>query len=260
MVEYFVPTVPFASLPVLALGPDHRHAGELPPPARSRGRGHARVPRGRARHLQAVLASATSSPSSATASCGSRSRRSTPIVPVAVIGAEEQAPGGQPQVARAAARHAGVPGRAVPAVRAARAAAGEVPALLRRADDVHRRSRRRRRGPRRARCVAVRAPHPVDDPPRPARARSMSSGERWRPTAARPLRKVVITGISGRLGRDRRAPRSTTSSTAQIVGLDRRPFAGPPQGHRASPGRPAQQEGARHLPRRRRRRARSTSA
>ena len=41
-------------VPVRALGPDHRHAGELPAPAR-RGRGDPRLSRGRARHLEAVL-------------------------------------------------------------------------------------------------------------------------------------------------------------------------------------------------------------
>ena len=53
MVEKYVQTLPFASLPVRALGPDHRHARELPPPARGR-RGHPRLPRGRQGHLQAV--------------------------------------------------------------------------------------------------------------------------------------------------------------------------------------------------------------
>ena len=95
--------------------------------------------------------SATSSPSSARASCGSRSRRGAPIVPVAVIGAEEQAPAVN---VKPLAKLLGMPAFPVvpyPPFVAARAAAGEVPALLRRADALHRRSRRRRRGARRAR-------------------------------------------------------------------------------------------------------------
>ena len=68
-----------------------------------------------------------------------------PIVPVAVIGAEEQAPAVNFKPLAKLFGMPVVPGRAVSAVRRAAAAAGEVPALLRRADALHRRSRRRRR-------------------------------------------------------------------------------------------------------------------
>ena len=69
----------------------------------------------------------------------------TPIVPIAVVGSEEQAPAiANLQPLGAPARHAGLPDHAHLAVaRAARhaAAAGEVPHLLRRADALRRATR-----------------------------------------------------------------------------------------------------------------------
>ena len=147
MVEYFVPTVPFASYLFSRWGqitgtPENcrrlldAEEAILVFPEGARGISKPFSQALPARRVRQGLHAA-------------RARDQTPIVPVAVIGAEEQAPAIN---LKPLARLLGTPAFPVvpyPPFVPLAAAAGEVPALLRRADALHRRSRRRRRGARR---------------------------------------------------------------------------------------------------------------
>ena len=65
-----------------------------------------------------------------------------------------------------------------------------------------------------------------------------------RPPPGMP-RTVLVTGISGNLGR---TLAKLLHTETQVVGVDRRPFVGQPQGHRPPPGGPAQGAGGGGLP------------
>ena len=90
MVEFFVPTHPVRELPVRALGSNHRHAGELSAAARERG-GRARVPEG-ARGISKPFSQRYQLAPFGRGFMRLALETDAPIVPVAVIGAEEQAP------------------------------------------------------------------------------------------------------------------------------------------------------------------------
>ena len=125
--------VPFVSLPVRRAGarsPARRRTAGACSPTR---RPSSCSPRARAAS-RSRSRSATSSQDFGHGFMRLALETGTPIVPVAVIGAEEQAPAINIKPLAQPARRAGLPGRALPAVRPADPAAGQVPALLRRAD------------------------------------------------------------------------------------------------------------------------------
>ena len=89
MVEKWAVSLPFVSLLFSRVGQVVGVPENATRLARRRARRSSSSPKGRAASRRRST-SATSSPSSASASCASRSRPDTPIVPVAVIGGEEQ--------------------------------------------------------------------------------------------------------------------------------------------------------------------------
>ena len=91
MAEKFINRFPFASVWTAALRPVHRPARARRAAARGRPPAHG-LPRGRARHRQALQGAPTRWWTSAPASCASRCRRSSPIVPFGFIGGGDAIP------------------------------------------------------------------------------------------------------------------------------------------------------------------------
>ncbi len=133
-------------VPVRALGPDHRHARELPPPARGR-RGDPRLPRGRA-GISKPFTQRYQLQEFGLGFMRLALETGTPIVPVAVIGAEEQAPAVNLKPLAKLLGAPAFPVMPLPPFFPILPLPDQVPHLLRRAAVVRRRPRRRRRGDR----------------------------------------------------------------------------------------------------------------